>query len=446
MTSLLNKRFGKPVTSLSPLKSHQKKFQDIRESEMTSNEVENLKKLSKVILISNVHKHRIKTLEETMGKSAFLKHFKFTEEEYEVFLNPRQELEKMDERVIEKNVIQDIFNFTGKKPRRTRIFKEDEEIEYKRTGSIKRDLFGINESRRRVEERYSTTASKNRNRSSGLRIGNHVFSSKKETSSISRRVTPTEFGGKDHTKTPDYKEKQTLTNNYGRYRTPKKELVTTKFSDSDIKIPQLRVDYSKNLLQERHDVNNSSQRQYMSNNTITNRIQKNSVKSFFDDPNKIKKPFIPYGGNLTERGKDFNWAHFRREKTSVYNNLDVKNMADYEYSYEPYNSPTRDTFLRNRYNGGKGGKTEEVKLEDHNSCTMYYALPKAFYQLEDGEERRVPNSRVYSPDYKPSHLARAIERFSVDRRDSSLENGFRFPGKRFAGSRFSKLFFSLFLR
>lgn len=378
MKSIPTQRFNRGTSSLSPQRKSPKFSVWLRNHEaLTKPEQNKLKTLSKLTLISCIHKERIKKLEETMGRNQFLSHFKFTPKEYQDFLQCEKELQFFDFHEIEKNVRKDVLNFSRRKQQRT----------------FSSHTFSQSVNNNRV--------SNSRGSSSQLKIGNKVFSSRKDSRNVSNGVTTTRLKkGRDHTKTPDYKKKQTLTNNFGKYRTPKKQLISTRLEENRINVPKLRVDYTKH----RHK--------------RKKRRKKKSVKKKFQNiekikKSKIKKQFIPYGTNLTEKGSsNFNWGVFRQERKSIYNDFEVKNMADYEYKFEEQNSPTKGTFLRNKFNGGKGGVTEDLQVSDHDSSTVYYALPKSFYKLEDRDIQRFPNSRVYSPDYKDSHLSRAIDGFS----------------------------------
>lgn len=378
---------------------------------MTKKEVDNLKKLSKITLISNVHKFRVQELEQAMGRRQFLSHFQLSEAEYLNFLNPQQELSQLDHDVIEKNIKGDVFNFS----RRNRNLQ--------RSSQFQPQALSLTNNRQRVSHSglrgRSTTLMKNE--LSAPRIGRQVFTSRRKDrpSSVSSGVTPTPME-RDHTQTPDYQRKGTLTNNFGRYKTPKKGKVSTKGSRF---IPNLRLDYSNivrpqdMLNMKNYNVNTPRSRvserdtSVPRRHTFANALQRSSRNM----QGSVKKPIISYGADIC-KGKGFDWAPLRRDRTSLYNDFDVENMADYEYSYERHNSPTKNTFLRNRYNGGKGGVVEDIKVEDHTSPTIYYALPKTFYELED--KPRIQGSRLYSPDYKESKLARAIESFG-NRRDTS---------------------------
>lgn len=92
---------------------------------------------------------------------------------------------------------------------------------------------------------------------------------------------------------------------------------------------------------------------------------------------------------------------------------DLQNATSFQY--EPDNTPTYDSFLRNKYNGGRGGSNAKEIHNDEEKAKIYYALPKDFYEREyvtlDPNFDR--NSRNFKPRYKGSKLEGAIEESGV---------------------------------
>lgn len=75
------------------------------------------------------------------------------------------------------------------------------------------------------------------------------------------------------------------------------------------------------------------------------------------------------------------------------------------------NSPTRNSFLRVRYNGGKGGLSE-VHSPIDDSTSTYYALPKKFYEKNfKPSHYNYEGSEIkhYSPDPSRYVVGKAIQ-------------------------------------
>lgn len=83
------------------------------------------------------------------------------------------------------------------------------------------------------------------------------------------------------------------------------------------------------------------------------------------------------------------------------------------FDYEPDNTPTKQTFLRNTFNEGKGGSNALQLNGEEDKSKIYYVLPKDFYARRYAKNKDIDENgnrmRHYSPDYRGSLLEGAIE-------------------------------------
>lgn len=130
---------------------------------------------------------------------------------------------------------------------------------------------------------------------------------------------------------------------------------------------------------------------------------------------KKKKSFRPPRRGVSMSSIASNASMFMSRK-------DLENVTNYEY--EPDNSPTKEGFLRNKFNGGRGGSNAH-ELKEDDSLKIYYALPKDFYDREYASgEKMVAGSRHVKPDYRGSRLEGPIEQSVFLRELSKDRNSF----------------------
>lgn len=139
------------------------------------------------------------------------------------------------------------------------------------------------------------------------------------------------------------------------------------------------------------------------NQSHPNAVETSQIFQLFNS----RRPSQPSYRRSTSR-KAAEISQYKLRQNIQNSNLNSNLVTSVEY--RPDNSPTKDTFLRNRY---RGGSNEHEKPENQKS-QVYFALPKTFYDSNGEREEEIEHrgkkaiARRYSPDFSRSNLAAAI--------------------------------------
>lgn len=161
------------------------------------------------------------------------------------------------------------------------------------------------------------------------------------------------------------------------------------------------------------------QRKTVQNNQMQSQKQIQDIKS-----SQYVAPFIVPLKNAIETSTVFennSLSKSRRigrggslSKQKLHENLEFSSLNQTlvtTVQYKPDNSPTNNTFLRNKF-GGVGSNEHEVSEMQRKRSQVYFALPKSFYDHPEQEEmmHNGVNTKVrrYSPDFSKSRLADAL--------------------------------------